>query len=307
MKSKKLLLRYIGFIPLSLLFSSISVAVGAGDEFRQVGDVVVMTAGERANVSGGIDYANAKPMPLTRAKKTDTSYSKRETGMPGFSSGNSGDGRLFEEVIPAPLTSGSALDSLDKVEPAEYGTKKQPFSTARADLYGLRVSVAYPYRASGKLFFNAPEGPFVCSASLIEPGVVVTAAHCVSEYGKNIFYSDFRYIPSYYFDGQAAVAPYGVWSWSKVWVMADYLKGKKCSGGVVCESDVAVILLEPKRDPMYARYSTGWLGYGWNKYGFSGTKTQITQIGYPVCLDDGQLMERNDSQGVMRLPIKIIL
>ena len=42
---------------------------------------------------------------------------------------------------------------------------------------------------------------------------------------------------------------------------------------------------------------TGWYGYGFGGFGFTNGVTHITQIGYPVCLDNGELMERNDSQG----------
>jgi len=57
-------------------------------------------------------------------------------------------------------------------------------------------------------------------------------------------------------------------------------------------------LLNTAPDGSYAGDSTGWFGYGWNGYGFTGNGlTQITQIEYPVCLDNGGLMERNDSYG----------
>src|SRR4029434_3946168 len=46
------------------------------------------------------------------------------------------------------------------------------------------------------------------------------------------------------------------------------------------------------------RTGTGWCVYGWDGLGFTAAGlTQITQIGYPVCLDNGFLMERNDSFG----------
>jgi hypothetical protein len=50
----------------------------------------------------------------------------------------------------------------------------------------------------------------------------------------------------------------------------------------------------------YPGSATGWYAYGYDGYGFSGSGlTQITQIGYPACLDNGALMERNDSYGYM--------
>jgi hypothetical protein len=67
--------------------------------------------------------------------------------------------------------------------------------------------------------------------------------------------------------------------------------------GVVCPDDVAILILNPNNSGNYAGAYTGWYGYGYNGDGFVGGITHITQIGYPDCLDNGQLMERDDSQG----------
>ena len=40
-----------------------------------------------------------------------------------------------------------------------------------------------------------------------------------------------------------------------------------------------------------------FIGYGYNGYGFAGSTTQITQLGYPAGLDNAAYMERNDSYG----------
>jgi hypothetical protein len=61
---------------------------------------------------------------------------------------------------------------------------------------------------------------------------------------------------------------------------------------------VAVLLLNTSSTGDYPGTATGWYGYGWNGFGFTANGlTQITQIGYTVCLDSGFLMERNDSFG----------
>jgi hypothetical protein len=66
---------------------------------------------------------------------------------------------------------------------------------------------------------------------------------------------------------------------------------------VVCANDVAVIVLN-SQNGAYPGSATGWFGYGWNGFGFVNNTTHLTQIGYPVCLDNGLYMERNDVQGV---------
>ena len=75
--------------------------------------------------------------------------------------------------------------------PQEWGTTNLPFSTARADGFTGTTNKTYPFRAAGKLFFTENGGSFVCSASLIGKGLVVTAAHCVADFGKNTFHTNY--------------------------------------------------------------------------------------------------------------------
>ncbi len=82
--------------------------------------------------------------------------------------------------------------------------------------------------------------------------------------------------------------------------MTSYYAGTdSCAvSGIVCVNDVAVLLLNTSAAGAYPGTSTGWFGYGWNGFGFTtGNLTHVTQLGYPVCLDNGALMERNDSHG----------
>ena len=65
----------------------------------------------------------------------------------------------------------------------------------------------------------------------------------------------------------------------------------------MCANDVAVILLQAQGGA-YVGTTTGWYGYGWDGLGFVNNVTHLTQIGYPVCLNNGLFMERNDVQGV---------
>ena len=41
--------------------------------------------------------------------------------------------------------------------------------------------VEKPLYWAGKLFFETPDGDYVCSAQFISPNVVLTAAHCVRD------------------------------------------------------------------------------------------------------------------------------
>jgi V8-like Glu-specific endopeptidase len=180
-------------------------------------------------------------------------------------------------------------------QPAAFGTNNRPFTAARADGATVATNTSYPWRAAGRLFATIGGGSGTCSASLIKRGLVVTAAHCVSNFGTGQIYTSIRYVPGYR-NGQA---PYGTWAAARVWVLPSYLNGTdQCSQrGVVCRNDVAVLTLAPQGG-RYPGTSTGWFGYGWNGNGFTGAGlTHITQLGYPSCLDNGNFMERNDAQG----------
>jgi len=206
-------------------------------------------------------------------------------GQPGFSSGGNGTG------IPNPVALGTprATEGF-----RAFGTSNQPFSTARADLSPTATNTSYPYRAAGKLFFKIGTSTFVCSASLIKRGVVVTAAHCVANFGKKQFYSGWQFVPGY----RNGVAPYGTWTVRSATVLTSYYNGSDpCSSpGVVCRNDVAVLILNTQGGG-YPGTATGWYGYGWDGFSFTGGLTHVTQIGYPNCLDSGVFMERNDSHG----------
>ncbi len=139
----------------------------------------------------------------------------------------------------------------------------------------------------------------MCSASLIKRGLVVTAAHCVTDYGSRAFFSNFEFIPAY----ATGVAPFGVWRAAEIRIMPSYFIGSDgcdpAAPGIICRNDIAVIRLEPQAGA-YPGTSTGWFGYGWNGYGFTPAGTAlITQLGYPVALDSGFLMQRTDAQGVI--------
>jgi len=251
-----------------------------------------------------IDFVNAKSvaLPAVAPRSELQAYydlmdalqpRAQQLGQAGFSPGADGHGRMAPVHLGAPA---AAAASAEEVAPQEFGTTNHPFSTARADLYAFTTTSAYPYRASGKLFFNIGTSTYVCSASLIKRGVVVTAAHCVANFGRSQFYSGWSFVPAY----SNGVAPYGVWSASSATVMTSYFNGTDpCAvPGVVCQNDVAVLLINPNAAGAYPGTATGWYGYGYNGYGFTGGGlTQITQIGYPVCLDNGGLMQRNDSYG----------
>jgi len=288
----------------SAVLLALTLSVSAQQANAQVQNQSVQSQGNVTSYSEqqtwptGPDYANAKSMPLPQSlapfdavQSTISALTRPpDSAVSGASAGTPGNGL----ESPASLRVSPEVENEGGIGSQEWGTANLPFSTARADL-SIATNTAYPYRASGKLFFQNGSSTFVCSASLIKRGVVVTAAHCVAAFGASRFYTNFRFIPGY----RNGVAPYGVWSARTAWVMTSYFNGTDtCSvRGVVCTNDVAVIALNAQSGA-YPGTAAGWYGYGWNGFGFVNNTTHLTQIGYPNCLDNGLYMQRNDVQGI---------
>ncbi|HVW84810.1 MAG TPA: trypsin-like serine protease [Bryobacteraceae bacterium] len=274
-----------------------SICVGqATAQVKSINGFTMINVPDAGPPLSGVDFVKAKPLPLPVGFTTDATQSllsaltaPHAAGTPGYSAGGQGVGTQSPVFLGAPETG-----TEDGFASQDFGTSNHPFSTARADLNGLATNRSYPYSAAGKLFFNIGSGSFICSASMIKRGIVVTAAHCVANYGRSQFYSNWRFVPGY----RGGSAPFGVQTVRQAWIKTAYFNGTDgCAQfGVVCPDDVAVLILNPTGST-YVGTFTGWFGYGWNGYGFTRTITEITQLGYPAGLDSASLMERDDSYG----------
>lgn len=197
---------------------------------------------------------------------------------------------LFPEVA-APATGNGP------VAPMAYGSGEWPFTTSRVELTGrMTNSKTYPYRATGKLFINYANGDTSwCSASLVGRGVIVTAAHCVADFGVGFLNASWFFAPGFY-NGRSAQRPV-----QAVYIVApsSYINGTDSCAvpGIVCANDIAVIVLKDQRG-RYVGTKTGWYGVGYDGFGFTSSgETHITQLGYPGGIDYGTQMLRNDSLG----------
>jgi len=218
--------------------------------------------------------------------------------------------------VRVPLNKGSAAAS---VAPTNYGPNCNavgciPYTTARvanttsASSPSTRVQPVggMPYVASGRLWM-ATTTPgsfnFVCSASLIGRGLVVTAAHCIQGYGLGAAGTakSVRFIPAN--NGSTlSSGPYGGWDVGFIIQPEVYFNGTDtCSvRGIICSNDVAVLVLNKNRAGKYpfAVPQINYYGYSWNGYGTTSNLGQLTQLGYPCGLDSCELMQRNDSIGL---------
>lgn len=200
------------------------------------------------------------------------------------------------------------------ISPAAAGTGGHPFTTARASAEGKSTPVEEdPWRSTGKLIMKFGTSTFVCTASVIGKNLLVTAAHCVHEFGdKQAGFADAVTFEPARHEGSR---PFGTWIARQWWVPTSYFDGTDvCSQnapGIVCENDVAVVVLEPNQGRFIAEV-TGTYGFPSNdNFGyvdFLGEKAaQITQLGYPSESYDGDKMIRTDSLGYRDVPNNLVI
>src|SRR5690606_15858826 len=103
-------------------------------------------------------------------------------------------------------------------------------------------------------YFNAG----YCSASVIGPNTIVTAAHCVYDTAANNWYNNWSFCPAYKNGG----CPYGSYSWKQAWVPTNYINAPNF--GSALRWDVAVIELNKNAAGKQVHTLTGTLGRSWN-------------------------------------------
>lgn len=260
-------------------------------------------------------FIGAKPMKLPVVPKGQprkvspadkAAVATKRSVKPGARRGSAGGpaGQMLQ-IVPDPEIKAStkpekpAASATGTQSPMAYGDAGLPFSTSRVELNSSRADVTklYPYRAAGRLAITRPDGRSTCTAALIDKGILITAAHCVAQFGGSQ-YSGFSFIPGYY-KGQGA---YGAFGARRVYVKTSYLNGTdNCEvGGVVCENDVAILVMKRNADFKYPGQLVGWYGIAWDGYGFTPSgEAQVTQLGYPSGLDSGRQMIRNDSRATI--------
>ncbi|WGZ95038.1 MAG: trypsin-like serine protease [Candidatus Thiothrix putei] len=191
-----------------------------------------------------------------------------------------------------------------------FGSFGVPYTSARVSHKPTTVvahstanylSATYPYSAIGKLTFTNPSSGLMhqCSASLIRSGVIVTAAHCIQNFGSgNNTFTNFRFTPATY-NGSV---PYGTWDIGSYVRPASWANGTDVGTGAARDNDLAVLIVKKNTSNQFIKDVVGGaLAYGWNNYSFvSSSRTgnlstaAISTLGYPALLDSGRIMQRTD-------------
>ena len=264
----------------------------------ETGDVTSPLFTEERSSSTSSDLRalkDAKPLPRptgNQKPRFDTSY----TGSAGVSA-RSSDGR---SVIWSKNGDSRAWGSFG----IPYtSTRVRAGSSGGSGMTSSKrgyLTATYPYRAAGKLTFKKSNGKtYSCSAQLIGPSILITAAHCVGPFGGKKFYTDFTYYPALYMDSSETSAPYGTWKAITATLPNSWYNGSDTGSGSCRNNDVAVIALQKKSGKFLGK-TTGWFKYSWGSYSFrNNSKTKrstaaVTTVGYPGLLDNGRIMQRQD-------------
>ena len=290
---------------LASLVVSANLAHADGVAFKLLGNPKVPTTSALAKAKPlGLPMPTAAQLKAAGILNSDGTIAREAARKQGVRSSSAPKGALRGNAGSRTQESADVFSTVavpttknGPVTPMAYGSGEWPFTTSRVELTGkMSNSKTYPYRASGKLFINFSNGETSwCSASLVAKGVIVTAAHCVADFGVGFFDATWSFAPGFY-KGKAAQRPVQA---AYIVAPGGYVAGTDTCAvtGIVCPNDIAVIVLKDQRS-RYVGTKTGWYGVGYDGFGFtSAGTTQITLLGYPGGIDYGNEMLRTDSLG----------
>ena len=156
------------------------------------------------------DYEQAEPLPLPRVDLDEQSFPLTITPDDEVVGSDAALPKTkvppTEERVHDPLSrKRETVDAIQEVVQNNVGpTLPAPFTSSR--VYPLSSDRARIFRTVGRLFFQTPAGPMVCSAVVVGPRVLATAGHCLHPGGPGRrFYSAFSFVPAY----RNGAAPFG--------------------------------------------------------------------------------------------------
>lgn len=192
-------------------------------------------------------------------------------GAPGFAIGSAPEPQADAQAQAAFPEEWAAAQGSDGV----LSTTAIPFTSFLGNYYS-NFWKTYPYRMIGRINYQMPTatggwGSSWCTATPIGPNTIVTAAHCVFDTQRNIWYRNFSFCPAY----RNGACPYGQFAWKKAWIPPQYLNAAAFHYGI--RYDVAVLELGPNGVGKGVHQMVGYLSRSWNQPYVQNVRT----IGYP--------------------------
>jgi hypothetical protein len=166
--------------------------------------------------------------------------------------------------LPGGTVSG-ASESSSGGEPRAFGNFGIPFTETRVQAGATNQTSAsagfafltstFPYRAIGKLIFTTPEGEAHCTATVIRRGIIVTAAHCIQDFGsgEDGLFTTFQFIPAN--DGRNGATgvqqrPYGLWTARAVVRPDSWADGTDSGCDAARNNDLAILALNKRNNQL---------------------------------------------------------
>lgn len=166
----------------------------------------------------------------------------------------------------------------DGVDPALSGDEESRQVFGEDDRVQITDSSGYPFRTFGLLQGESPDGGlFNCSATLIGPRTVLTAAHCLYNHETG-WLDNFIFAPGLL---SMQDAPFGVYEYASAHIFEGYISNYQGYYGSVVPWDIAVVILDyPLGEDI------GWMGYGYDN-NLGNFVANI--IGYPGDMPPGTM------------------
>lgn len=221
------------------------------------------------------------PEPLSLDQSTQSAPSAPPSQLIEPDLGN----QLFEPEQEEPS---DGMAPLADIMPQAMAPSGALYTNSR--VFPAAALTAYPYSATGKLYFRDPVsgGTAHCSASVIQRRLIATAGHCVYNAVDGYWYTDFVFVPAYH----NGAAPFGTWTWRQVFTTGSWYNG---GARLPNPGDFAILVarnkgIDGKR--VSVGELVGWLGWQTDY----AANSHVTILGYPGNLDRGERLQQTSTQ-----------